>query len=161
LVDTSDQEVHRYRFPDGVLLKAFCPTNELAQWIGRVGGNGNICLNPQGNILYSFCIPYDIREFTPKGELVRRFGRKIPGWKPPQISQEGLPDSPVQIQDIDTFPDGKILHVVFDRRTKPYITLFDIFDEHGTWLISFDTQEFIKDKSGRMTRIDSQGNVYM
>ncbi|MBE3125012.1 MAG: hypothetical protein IMZ57_05065 [Acidobacteria bacterium] len=161
LVDTSEYEVQKYHFPDGKLLASFCPTNELAEWIGRVGGNGEMCLNPRGNILYSFCIPYDIREFTPKGELIHRFGRNLPGWKPPRISYEGLPDSPVMTLDIDTFPDGKIFHVMLDRRAKPYTYCFDVFDEHGTWLISFDTREYIKDKNGRMARIDGQGNVYM
>jgi hypothetical protein len=161
LVDTSDCELHKYHFPDGKLLNAFCRTNELARWIGKVGGNGNICLSPTGNIIYSFDIPYEIREFTPKGELVRRFSRKIPGWKPPHISNEGLPNSPIMAGDINTFPDGKILQVFLDRRSKPYVFCYDIFDEHGTWLISFDTRQYIKDRSGRMARIDGQGNVYM
>lgn len=159
--DKNKYLVHKYHFPDGKVLGAFCPKTELAQWIGRVGGWGDICLSPRGNILYSFDIPYDIREFTPKGQLVNQFGRKIPGWKPPRISYEGLPYSPVSTMGIDTFPDGKILHVLFDKRSKPYITYFDIFDEHGTWLISFDTREYIKDKNGRMARIDGQGDVYM
>ncbi len=161
LQDLGQDEIRKYRFPDGKLLEAFCPANELAKWIGRVGAMGDICLTPRGTILYTFSIPYDIREFTPEGDLVNRFGRKIPGWTPPRISHEGLPDSPVMAMDISAFPDGKLLHVVFDKRTKPYITYFDVFDEHGKWLISFDTREFISDKYGRMARIDGQGNVYM
>ena len=161
LKDTGHYEVHKYRFPDGELLQAFCPTNKLAEWIGRVGAMGDICLTPRGTVLYTFSIPYEIREFTPEGDLVNRFGRKIPGWKPPRISYEGLPTSPIMTMDIGAFPDGKILHAVFDKRAKPYITYFDVFDEHGRWLISFDTREYVRDKFGRMVRIDGQGHVYM
>lgn len=160
LLESSDQTVHKYRFPDGKLMKAFCLANALSQWIGRVGMSGVMCLNSRGNVLYSFSIPYDIREFTPNGELVRRFGRKISGWKPPQVSSQGLPDSPVFALDMDTFPDGKILQVVIDRRVKPYVTYYDVFDEQGTWLISIDSREFIKDGTGLMVRIDSRGDIY-
>jgi len=161
LQDLGQYEVRKYRFPDGKLLEAFCTTNELAEWIGRVGAMGDICLTSRGTVIYTFSIPYDIREFTPEGDLVNRFGRKIPGWKPPRISNEGLPDSPVMTMDISAFPDGKLLHAVFDKRAEPYVTYFDVFDEHGQWLISFDTREFISDKYGRMARIDGQGDVYM
>jgi hypothetical protein len=161
LLDTSEYEVSKYHFPDGKLLDTFCPTNELARWIGRVGGNGEICVNPQGNVYYSFTIPYDIREFSPSGELLNRFGRKIPSWRPPRISNTGLPDSPIMSLTMGVFPDGKLLCTFLDRRTDPYVYWFDVFDKNGDWLISFDTREYIKDKYGRLVRIDSRGHVYM
>ena len=62
---------------------------------------------------------------------------------------------------MDFFPDGKLLHTYLDHRVQPPIYCFDVFDKNGDWLISFDTREFIKDKYGRLVRIDGQGHVYM
>lgn len=159
--DAGDFMVYKYNFPDGTLVNAFCKSNKNAKKFMRVGGTGEISKDPWGNIYYSFSIPYDIRKFSPQGELINRFAREIPFFKPLIINELGLPHTPVTTTAICLFPDGKILHVIFDNSEKPYIHYFDIFDQSGEWLISFDTKQYFKDWYGRLVRVDNESHIYL
>lgn len=160
-VSSDGYEIHKYHFPDGQLLGAFCKGNRESDTMKRVGGIGEICLDPFGQIYYSFCAPNDIRKFTQQGELLGEFSRLIAAFKPPKRNELGLPYMPVTTKAICSFPDGKVLHVFFDQSSKPYVDYFDIFDNNGNWLLSFNTTHFLTDWFGRLVRVDNEGHIYV
>lgn len=158
--DIEKKIIYKYLLPHDVPTSIFCESNRAAQRISTVGIGGALCKDLAGNILYSFAIPYEIREYSPNGRLISQFARTHSFGKIHE-NEYGLPRADVFVQDICSFPDGKILNVLLDRRNKPFIYIFDLFDQSGEWLLSFDTTRYLKDWYGRIVRIDSKGFLYI
>lgn len=161
ILGEGDLMIVKYHFLDRKPVTAFCEGNRIAKEMMRVGGVGEISKDTWGNIYFSFFVPYDIRKFSPQGGLIDRYAREIPFYKPPFINELGLPQADVVTKAICLFPDGKILHVIWDVSEKPPISYFDIFDQSGEWLISFDTKRYLKDWDGRLVRVGNESHIYL
>ena len=118
-------------------------------------------MSPDGHICYASDLPNDIRLFTQDGRLEVAFSRPIRSYSPPTINEMGLPHVFVSTKSISVFPDGKILHTVLDTTTKPAISYFDIFDQNGKLMLSFDTNQYSLDWEGRIAKIDREGDLYI
>jgi len=159
---TSDgNEIYKYHFPDGKILARFCKGSTETKIMKKVGGMGQICLSQYGQLYYASDLPNDIRIFTRNGELEAKFYRHVPSYSPPKSNELGLPQILVSTKAISSFPDGKLLHTIFDKTVKPYISYFDIYDQDGNWLLSFNTNQFLNDWEGRIAKLDNEGCLYV
>lgn len=159
LLNNERYEINKYSFPDGRLLASFCNTNKTSITMNKVGGNGEISIDPFGQIIFAFFAPDDIHIYSQEGKFIRGFFRFIPSFRPPKTNELGLPDMPVMTKAIGAFPDGKILHVSFDTSSKPYVNYFDIYDRNGNWLLGFNTNQYLTGWQGRNVEIDRDGNL--
>ncbi|MGB2956006.1 MAG: 6-bladed beta-propeller, partial [Anaerolineales bacterium] len=161
VLETGDHRVFKYSIHDGELEAVFCRNRRLTEQFVKIGGSGELCRDRNGNIYYAFYAPYDIRKFTPQGELIARFAREASFVKPPSNVDTGLIHTSVFTKSLVTFPDGKLLYVICDRAKDPSVSYFDVFDTSGNWLISFTSIQHFPDWVGRLVRIDGEGNFYL
>jgi len=153
--------IFAYRFLEEKPIFNFCRGDQNSWLLSRVGYDGAVTKDKNGNIFYSFTYPNEIRAFSPDGKMIREFAREFRALKPIANSSSELPRAEAVVQAVCVFPDGKVLNVIFDRRIKPYKFFFDFFDQRGAWLLSFDSTDHLKEWMGRIVRMDRQGNFYL
>ena len=131
--------------------------SDLIMWTGN---SGKLCIDIQGDVLYSFSYPYDIRKFSSNGELINRFGRKVSFYRPPEIDiQNRRATSFSGSRSIAVLPNNNILHIIFYRNNDDLFSKLDIFSDQGIYLNTLDLT-----KSGiRFVRnflVDNDGYLY-
>jgi hypothetical protein len=139
-----DKVVHRYdathhyvsSFSDSwSAVKSMPPDEET--WCN----GGMIDIGADGNLYYTQFTPYEIRKFSPTGELLLTIHREN-DFKPPRVERKG--DSVAFYMYSGSFgifvlPDGKIMNVVNYVRGEDAImssTIVDLFDADGRFLKS-------------------------
>jgi 6-bladed beta-propeller len=138
-----DKIVHRYNgkhyvssFSDSWSAVKTMPPDEEFAWNG-----GTIDIGSDGNVYYTQFTPYEIRKFSPTGELLLTIHREN-DFKPPRIERKG--DSVAFYAYSGSFgifvlSDGKILNVanyVYGDDAILSTTIVDLFDADGRFLKS-------------------------
>jgi hypothetical protein len=139
-----DNVVHRYAdghhyvssFSDSwSAVKSMPPDEE--RWCN----GGAIDIGADGNIYYTQFTPYEIRKFTPTGELLMTIHREN-DFKPPRVERKGDSVSYHMYSGsfaIFVLPDGKIMNVANYVRGEDAVmssTIVDLFDADGRFLKS-------------------------
>ncbi len=144
--DTVDDKlVHRYdathrflsSFADSWSAGESMPLDEALAWNG-----GTIDVDADGFVYCTQLTPYEIRKFTPEGELLLTIHRQN-AFKPPRIERrtDGATFYPYSASiGILALPDGKIMNVATylpsDQNIASAVTIIDVFDADGRLLKS-------------------------
>lgn len=145
------------KYVDGKHVAHFCGVYKLAEedkmaLIGYLGGSLDV--GPDGSIYFTQICPYEIRKFTPAGDLVMRVKRQNDFVSFPKVEKI---DNGVSISGgcaswgIFVLPDGKFINLVAGRN----INVFDLFDKDGRLLL---TQR--SEKSFVPQWLDAASNAY-
>ena len=137
--------VHRYdathqylsSFADSWSAVKSMPPDEALAWNG-----GTIDVDADGFVYCTQLTPYEIRKFTPGGELLLTIHRRN-AFKPPRIERkaDGAMFYPYSASiGILALPDGKIMNVASylpsDQDIASAVTIIDVFDADGRLLKS-------------------------
>lgn len=158
--------IHKYH-KDGSFLASFCSRNGVHKLALRSGNHGWITTDKTGNVYFTLSYPYEIRKFSPDGELLRRITRPTPSFKAP-YKVSGRLNAKVLMRsgtlDLLILPNGNIVHLIYHRepdRTGVYPDLrFDIFSPKGDWLLNVPLKNLGIERYGPM-EIDDSGNFYI
>jgi len=141
----------------------FCEAAKLegthADPMGSWGVGGYIAIGTDGMIYFTQMTPYEIRKFSPSGDLVMQLFRENNFVTAPLIERKGSSTTyhPWSgSQAIFVLPDGKLLNVVglFDSN-KPSSTILDLFDIEGHLLLSQRLDHYFDPEC-----LDASGNLY-
>jgi hypothetical protein len=121
---------------------------------------GFIDVGADGMIYYSQMSPYEIRKYTPSGDLLLQIFRENNFVTPPHLEKKGgsmifHPNS--GSVGIFALPDGKLLNVIgiVDADGKPSSTVLDLFDGEGHMLLSHRLERYFTPQW-----CDPSGNLY-
>ena len=164
-----DRLVHRYdaqhvylsSFADSWSAAASMPPDEEFAWNG-----GAIDVDAAGCVYCTQMTPYEIRKFSPQGELLLTIHRKN-DFKPPRVERTGGGATfyPFSASfSILALPDGKILNVAdyvhSDLDVASARTIVDVYDAEGHLLKSrqLDSRVGIRclDASGRLYAVEER-----
>lgn len=160
--DFGNYRIYQYNPVTGELEKTFCRGKKETKLVAEAGEAGNLCVDEEGNIYYSFFYPYEIRKFSPNGKLIKRFSRKVEFFRPPQQDKLGIIVSISGSIGLIILPDGIIMNVIrhLDLKNRKAFFFFDVFDKKGEWLFSFPSSEIGSDWIRHITT-DSRGDLYL
>lgn len=133
--------------------------SQKADPLGAWGLGGYIDVGSDGMIYFTQLTPYEIRKFSPSGELTMQVFRDNDFVTSPVIAKKGssatyLPWSGSLA--IFVLPDGKFLNVVgLFKENKPAATVLDLFDTEGHLLLSQRLDRFYVPQW-----LDNSGNLY-
>lgn len=142
---------------------AFKFAGQYADEITMAYAGGFIDVGPDGMIYYTQTTPYEIRKFTPAGELVMQVFRENDFVAEPHIEKKGgattfHPTSGAT--GIFVLPDGLFVNVVaiVGDDGKPTGTVLDLFDAEGHLLLSQRRNKYYApqwcDRSGKPYALD-------
>ncbi len=103
---------------------------------------GAIDIDAGGNVLYTQMVPYEIRKFSPDGQLLLTIRRKHDFLTPPAIERIGdgaRMTTRGGSMGVFALPDGKILNVALMYRGEANafpVTVLDLYDANGHLLKS-------------------------
>lgn len=165
---TNIPRIFKYN-PQGELVNSFCKINndKLLEFLGKVGDWECLSVDHENNIYYSAIYPYEIRKFSPEGNLLKCFSREA-GFKEPYIKiLHGfkLTKAASASIGITVLPDGKILNIIRHRKQlkdnkTEYECWFDLFSKEGKWLISFSSER-LKIERIYFFALDPNGYLYV
>ncbi|HKW13825.1 MAG TPA: hypothetical protein VJS69_05005 [Candidatus Krumholzibacteria bacterium] len=121
---------------------------------------GFIDVGADGMIYYTQMSPYEIRKYTPSGDLVMQVFRENSFVTAPHVERKGgsmIFHSYSGSVAIFALPDGKIMNVVgiVDGDGKPSSTVLDVFDSEGHLLLSHRLERYFTPQW-----CDPSGNLY-
>jgi hypothetical protein len=121
---------------------------------------GFIDVGADGMIYYTQMSPYEIRKYTPSGDLVMQIFRENNFVTAPHVEKKGsamIFHTYSGSTAIFALPDGKLLNVVavVDADGKPSRTVFDLFDKEGHLLLSHPIDRYFTPQW-----CDSNDNLY-
>lgn len=121
---------------------------------------GYVAIGADGMIYYTQMTPYEIRTFTPAGELVMQVFRENKFMSEPHVEKKGESMSFYAFTSsiaIFVLPDGKFLNVVgiVNDEGKPAGTVLDLFESDGHLLLSQRLEKYF-----RPQWLDGSGNLY-
>jgi len=139
---------------------AFKPSSPYAEEMMLSYAGGYIDVGADGMIYYTQMSPYEIRKFTPSGDLVMQVLRENDFVTAPRVEKKGSSTTFFPFSGsnaIFVLPDGKFLNVVgiVGTDNKPTATVLDLFDTEGHLLLSQRLDHFFAPKW-----CDSSGNLY-
>jgi hypothetical protein len=163
-LDVLEQKVvHMYDFSFKPVV-SFCDSwgagKDMDVRVESAFGGGAIDVDSDGNILYSQMTPYEIRCFSPVGELLRTIDRKNDFMNEPEVTYLGSRmrlRMPTHSTAIVSLPDGKFINVVMKlgaEGTQPS-TVLDLFNTDGHLLTSTQREENMTIKCA-----DTMGRLY-
>jgi hypothetical protein len=164
-----DKLVHRYdaghsylsSFADSWSAAVSMPPDEELAWNG-----GAIDVDANGFVYCTQLTPYEIRKFSPQGELLLTIHRQN-NFKPPRVERQGDGATFYSFSasfGVFALPDGKILNVSDYLRPDTNVanarTIVDVYDAEGHLLKSrqLDSHVGIRclDASGRLYAIEER-----
>jgi 6-bladed beta-propeller len=121
---------------------------------------GFIDVGADGMIYYTQMSPYEIRKYTPSGDLVMQVFRENSFVTAPHVERKGgsmIFHSYSGSVGIFALPDGKLMNVVgvVDGDGKPASTVLDVFDSEGHLLLSHRLERYFTPQW-----CDPSGNLY-
>jgi len=156
-----DDALYEYEYPSKKFVKSYVKLSPRNKQYKKVGGDGAFCFDNEGCLLYTFVLPYEIVRINESGNVIGQYTRRLGKDVGYRINEMGLPQADMLAFNINSFKDGKILHVMLDRGTKPIDYVFDIFSKSGEWLLSLSGNELFDNWMGRTVRVDQEDNIYM
>jgi hypothetical protein len=153
--------IHQYDIASKRLVNKLCKSDTNSRRFMKAGGFGQLCKDKDGSLFYSFWIPYKIIKFDLRGKRVKEYSRETPFPQRIYKNKFGRYDMNVYSKALGVFPDGKVLSVICDVSKVPAEHSFDIFNENGEFLCSFDSKTFSPAWDGRIVRIDGNGDLYL
>ena len=162
-----------YELPEGKYLKSIGSYDwfiDKENW-NTYGAANSISIDKRNsNIIISHTLPYRIEVFNDKWQLINTFGRHIDYF-------ETLLTEPIsKIRKVASgaslcvtcFPNGNIInairHITRYNAKDPTIMerYFDVFDEHGKYLISIPEKKFgIQGLYNMVMNSDNEGNLWI
>lgn len=139
---------------------AFKRDGANAEEIMMTYSGGFIDVGPDGMIYYTQMSPYEIRKFTPAGELVMQVFRENNFVTTPSVAKKGNTSAFRSYSGptgIFALPDGRFLNIVgiVNDEGKPTATILDLFDAEGHLLLSQRLAAFYSPQWR-----DGSGNLY-
>jgi hypothetical protein len=162
--DIFEQKVIHRLSDTGKVTLSFCDTYGVGQEVdARVEATyagGYIDLDSSGAVYYTQMTPYEIRRFTPQGQLQLRSTRETAFAPPPEVRRagEGMAFGPLTGSfSVVVVNDDQILNTLKKpaSETQPSETVIDLFDAQGRILAS---KRLRKDLTVRCA--DASGHVY-
>ncbi|MCP4545736.1 MAG: hypothetical protein GY835_04605 [bacterium] len=154
--------IHKYN-SDHKWVSSYCNSFAVGQNVDvrleRVGAGGFIDLTSDGNLLYAPMCHYEIRLFTPSGELLRRMFRETDFIQLPRVeftAESTTYESIGGCTGIVSLPSGAFLCTAIDlRNSDEFKTLVDCFTPQGKLQASHDW-----DANFKILCVDNLGKVY-
>ena len=144
----------------GELIRKICKRRKDSEIVMWTGNCGKLCLDNNGNILYSFFYPYDIRIYNPNGKLIQRFAREVTFYRQPQIDfQKHRAKSFAGSRALAVSPNNLIMHIIFANNESKQSSFLDIFDKKGNYLTTLSLEKY-GIKFVRNFIVDNEGNLY-
>jgi hypothetical protein len=131
---------HEGHFGEPLKLEGQNADVMTVQWAG-----GYIDVGSDGTIYYTQASPYEIRTYTPSGNLIMRVSRDNDFVKPWQAqTSNGVTLSKLWQGCVGIFvlPDGKFLNVAVNSDDSNPQTVLDLFDAEGHMLLSHRSPGF-------------------
>lgn len=159
--------VHRYDANHGLYLSSFSDAWSMVKATppGELWAQGGaIDVDANGFVYYTQYTPYEIRKFSPEGELLLTIHREN-DFKPPRIVREGDSVSYYNYSGsfaIVVLPDGMMVNVVARVSDDHKIsgTVVDVFDADGRFLKSTELDRLVsiscRDSDGRLYASESR-----
>lgn len=144
---TNHRVIHKYDWRDGT-VSSFCETYREQGFDGRKAGQaetlyggGVIALDAMNRIIFTRRFPYEIRRFSPQGELLTVISREHDSKKLLDTSFADTPPRPAEVDlsiGIIPLPDGRFMNVLskFPEPERPREYIVDLFDASGVLLAS-------------------------
>lgn len=164
----AQQIIHRYDSSHRYVT-SFCDSYAIGQdvdvRIETVFAGGPIDLSPDGSVYFSQMVPYEIRKFSPDGELLQSIYRENDFVTQPGVTQgaDGMTITmPTGSASIIVLRDGKLLNIVKRPETPDLrpATFIDLFTSDGTLLaarrLDRDMNIKCRDGAGRVYAIESE-----
>jgi len=124
---------------DGKFINEFCEWNKGAKLAAMSGNVGRFAIGENDHIYYSFSYPYQIRKYSPDGELLGTISRKVSFFKAPSKASRDNKgrvlggEQVAAVRNINILPDGKIMTTIWGKDEG---TFLDIFTPDGEFLSS-------------------------
>ena len=132
------------------------PSGKLSSLVVKSGDRGALVAGPNGHIYYALPYPYEIREYTPEGRLVRTLRRKVPYFRPPR--QEKWTVHPLSgCRALAVLPDGTALVLIWGEKEGQWL---DVWRPDGSFGGSFRIDELGLSQIRRMTS-DTRGHLFV
>ncbi|MXZ01163.1 6-bladed beta-propeller [Candidatus Poribacteria bacterium] len=153
--------IHKFR-SDGSFETAFCERKGIHEDSFKAGNAGYLSKDNQGNIYFAIPYPYEIRKFSPDGDLLQTFSRRVSFFQPPfemEWHGQSLIVQPTGSKGLSVLPDGKLVHVIYNMKDDGFLEHFlDIFSSDGTFLYTLPLSGLTNYYDG--ISIDEQGGVF-
>lgn len=128
--------------------------------IARSGNSGRLVKSSGGNLYYSFFYPYEIRNFSSEGKLLKTIQREVNFFSPPYYASNGI-TSNAGIQELIVLPNELIVAIIYKRVGEEFVYYIDFFDDStGEFLGSIPAKELGLDQI-RFVKADNYGNIYL
>jgi len=143
---------------------AFKFNGQNADQMAMAYAGGFVDVGADGMVYYTQMSPYEIRKFTPSGDLVMRILRENNFVTAPHLEKKGgsmIFHAYSGSVAIFALPDGKIMNVIgiVDAEGKPASTVLDLFDNEGHLLLSHRLERYFTpqwcDPSGSLYTFDA------
>jgi hypothetical protein len=158
------QVIHKYSAKHKH-LRSFCDSwavgdNDVDVRLEGTFGGGTLDLDADGNVYYTQMTPYEIRKFSPDGDLLLRIYRENSFMRVPEpqvVGETMRVTMPTTSTSIVVLQDGRFINIVKKPPVPdpPPATILDLFDESGHLLFS---RRYDKDMN--IKSIDNQGRLY-
>ena len=145
--------------------RSFCDSRSVGSddvdvRIGGTFGGGYLDLDNDGNVVYTQMTPYEIRKFSPDGDLLMRVQRENSFMRAPQpefFGENMRITLPATSTSVLVLADGRFINIVKKPPVPepPAETILDLFDEDGRLLFS---RRFEKEMN--IKRVDDEGRLY-
>jgi hypothetical protein len=139
---------------------AFKPESRYADELMMSTAGGFIDVGSDGMIYYAQMSPYEVRKFTPAGDLVMQIFRENNFVTAPRVEKKGADMTFYPYSGstaIFVLPDGRFVNMVgiIGADNKPKSTVLDLFDVDGHLLLSQQIDRFLSPQW-----LDPSGNLY-
>ncbi len=155
--------IHKYD-QSGSLVGSFCRRDGIHELTFRSGDAGRLAMDRDGNILYTIVYPYEIRKFSPDGELLGVIKRTPSFYDPPTSEHLEMFRTPVVkmrsgSKGLVVLPNNQVFHVIYELKGEKLVFYGDLFSSDGRWLLTVPLTE-VNIHSYRIMWADRHGNFY-
>jgi hypothetical protein len=162
--DFGEKRIHVYGLNKGNKIRSFKQADNWFRKNARAGGCDFIHLHSDSTLYFASFYPYEIDLYSVEGELKGAMAR-LSKLYDKQISENPVTNALSYIimsGGVDVFSDGKILHHIRSRdiEKKTAAFAFDLFDQKGSWLLSFSSSDLNETWIDDFV-IDKEDNIYI
>ncbi|MEP0825310.1 MAG: 6-bladed beta-propeller [Nitrososphaera sp.] len=137
-------------------------TIKEATLIERSGQSGRLVRSTSGKIYYAFPYPYEIRQFSQDGELLKTFVRQSSFLAPPYFEYTRKTTvSPSGISGLMILPDEIVVTVLYNSTNDTIEYRLEFFDGKNGEYIGTVPAKQLGLSSIRYIRSDSEGYLYL
>ena len=133
------------------------------RFLGRAGNVDLLTLDTNGNVYHSLWNPYEIRKYSPDGELVNSFAREVSFFEDPEYDSNGIVRFTSGSWGLMHLDGDTVINQIFKiDENSEWTFYYDVIDLNlGEHIGQISEVEANLPFNGRITAIDKEQNIFI